>query len=86
MPDLWRILLTCCFSFPCRQHKRHTSHGAPEKLGRVSFPISCIPAVQDPFGRGVALLHSFVYTAAEEAFQAWPNWIRGVPWHIGEWR
>ena len=45
------------------------SHGAPEKLGKVSFPISCIPAVQEQFDRGVALLHSFAYTAAEDAFQ-----------------
>src|SRR3977135_3255064 len=45
-------------------------HGVPEKLGRGSFPISCAPAVQDPFNRGVALLHSFAYTAAENAFQS----------------
>ena len=45
------------------------SHSAPEKLGKVSFPISCAPAVQEPFNRGVALLHSFAYTAAENAFQ-----------------
>ncbi|GAB2793088.1 hypothetical protein [Dyella kyungheensis] len=32
-------------------------HGVPEKLGRVSFPISCDPAVQQPFNRAVALLH-----------------------------
>jgi hypothetical protein len=41
----------------------------PEKLGKVSFPISCNPAVQEQFDRGVALLHSFTYTAAENAFQ-----------------
>jgi hypothetical protein len=35
----------------------------------VSFPISCAPAVQEQFDRGVALLHSFAYTAAENAFQ-----------------
>ncbi len=44
-------------------------HSAPEKLGDVSFPISCRPAVQQQFNRGVALLHSFAYTAAESAFQ-----------------
>jgi hypothetical protein len=47
----------------------HT-HPAPEKLGAVSFPISCTPAVQQPFNRGVALLHSFAYKAAEDAFRS----------------
>ncbi len=44
-------------------------HPAPEKLGHVSFPISCKPAVQEEFNRAVALLHSFAYGAAREAFQ-----------------
>lgn len=45
-------------------------HGVPEKLGKVSFPTSCAAAVQEQFNRGVALLHSFAYTAAENAFQS----------------
>ena len=44
-------------------------HPAPEKLGEVSFPISCQPAVQRDFNRGVALLHSFSYSAADKIFQ-----------------
>ena len=39
-------------------------HPAPEKLGNVSFPISCSPSVQAPFNRAVALLPSFSYAAA----------------------
>src|SRR6185437_8262831 len=35
----------------------------------VSFPVSCATSVQREFERGVALLHSFAYAAAEEAFQ-----------------
>src|SRR5437763_8284798 len=35
----------------------------------VSFPTSCIPAVQQQFNRGVALLHSFAYSAAENTFR-----------------
>ena len=46
----------------------HT-HAAPEKLGVVSFPISCRPEVQQQFDRGVALLHSFAYADARNAFQ-----------------
>ena len=44
-------------------------HPAPEKLGQVSFSTSCEPAVQPEFDRAVALLHSFAYSAAREAFQ-----------------
>jgi tetratricopeptide (TPR) repeat protein len=45
------------------------SHPAPEKLGTVSFPTSCAPSVASDFERSVALLHSFAYTASEQAFQ-----------------
>ena len=40
-----------------------------EKLGKVHFPNSCSPAVQERFLRGVALLHSFWYSEAEKTFQ-----------------
>jgi len=39
------------------------------QLGMVTFPVSCAPAVQKPFERGVALLHSFWYEEAEKEFQ-----------------
>jgi hypothetical protein len=39
------------------------------QLGTVTFPVSCDPAVQKPFERGVALLHSFWYEEAEKEFQ-----------------
>jgi len=38
------------------------------QLGTVAFPVSCAPAVQKPFERGVALLHSFWYEEAEKEF------------------
>jgi tetratricopeptide (TPR) repeat protein len=38
------------------------------QLGTVHFPVSCAPAVQKPFARGVALLHSFWYEEAEKEF------------------
>jgi tetratricopeptide (TPR) repeat protein len=43
-------------------------HAGNEVLGSVSFPSSCRPELQPAFERGVALLHSFGYTVAEEAF------------------
>jgi tetratricopeptide (TPR) repeat protein len=44
-------------------------HGAPAKLGEVSFSTSCKPAVQADFNRAVALLHSFTYMPAHKAFR-----------------
>jgi tetratricopeptide (TPR) repeat protein len=38
------------------------------QLGTVRFPVSCDPAVQKRFERGVALLHSFWYEEAEKEF------------------
>ncbi len=43
---------------------------AQEKLGKVHFPTSCSPAVQQEFDRAVALLHSFWHDAAIKAFSA----------------
>ena len=41
-----------------------------EKLGVVSFPVSCLPSTQAPFNRGVALLHDFWYSEAQRQFEA----------------
>ena len=38
-------------------------------LGKVGFPTSCDPKVQPLFERGVAMLHSFWYSAAEKTFR-----------------
>ncbi len=43
-------------------------HGGPEKLGSVHFATSCAAAAQPAFNRGVALLHSFEFRSAIEAF------------------
>src|ERR1035437_3961162 len=68
MPGLWRVLLILLVISPLSGAQETHNHPAPEKLGKVSFPVSCTPAVQEQFDRGVALLHSFAYTAAEHAF------------------
>jgi tetratricopeptide (TPR) repeat protein len=49
-------------------HAHHHVHEAAEQLGKVSFPISCLPESQKPFERGIALLHSFGYEEAQEQF------------------
>lgn len=40
-----------------------------EKLGSVSFPVSCAPSVQASVNRGVALLHDFWYEEAGPQFK-----------------
>jgi len=45
----------------------HEGHG--EHLGRVRFPVSCAAEAQRRFERGVALLHSFWYEKAGDAFK-----------------
>lgn len=54
---------------PASAQESH-SHPAPEKLGTVTFATSCSPRVSRDFERAVALLHSFAYTASEQAFRA----------------
>ncbi len=46
-----------------------TAPETPAGLGKVSFPISCKPETRSRFERGVALLHSFQYAAAEKSFK-----------------
>jgi tetratricopeptide (TPR) repeat protein len=40
-----------------------------ERLGTVSFPVACAPAVEARFTRGVALLHDFWYQEAQRQFE-----------------
>jgi len=51
-------------------HPAQPANGfAPERLGTVSFSVSCATAVQAPFNRGVALLHDFWYEEAQRQFE-----------------
>lgn len=50
--------------------QEHMTHGnPPEQLGKVHFQTTCSPAVGQDFDRAVALLHSFWFSAAIDAFQ-----------------
>src|SRR5688572_1509585 len=49
------------------EHAHHT-HGDAERLGTVHFVNSCKPEVQAGFARSLALLHSFGYERAGQAF------------------
>lgn len=65
---------SCCSSTPPRpgSDEKGWTMTAEElaRLGKVSFPISCSPAVAPGFAQAVAMLHSFWYEEAGRAFQA----------------
>src|SRR5581483_6532800 len=64
--SLFAILL----SFPALADEgQHHEELSSEQLGTVHFPVSCDTAVQKPFERGVALLHSFWYEEAQKQFE-----------------
>ena len=65
-PVLLALALAAAPAAADDQDQHH--HPRPEKLGTVTFPTSCAPAVQARFVRAVALLHSFWYDEAEKAF------------------
>src|SRR5258708_5008402 len=50
------------------QEAHQHQHEHSEKLGRVTFPVSCTPQARKQFNRAVAWLHSFEYEEAEKAF------------------
>ena len=62
------IFLSVISTAAVGQSQSPTLPAAAPGLGKVSFPISCKPEVRPLFERGVALLHSFQYAAAQKAF------------------
>ncbi len=58
------MLLLCPAAAPA-----HDDDEVKGKLGKVAFENSCDPKVQPLFLRGVAMLHSFWYSAAEKTFR-----------------
>ena len=64
------ILLILCLALPLIADEGHHHEDITvDQLGTVHFPVSCSPAAQKSFERGVALLHSFWYEEAEKTFQ-----------------
>ena len=73
--SLFLLLFAFVFSFASfaanddeHGHNHHEDLNETQ-LGLVHFPVSCSSAVQKPFARGVALLHSFWYEEAEKEFE-----------------
>ncbi|SEK83409.1 tetratricopeptide repeat protein [Nitrosovibrio tenuis] len=69
MPWMLAIIL-CIGASGGRGHDEHDALGnvPPEKLGKVSFPVSCNIAAQKEFNRGMALFHSFWFDPAIKSF------------------
>ncbi len=65
------LLLGACAAFvlPAVAQHEHPA-GDPGRLGKVSFLVSCDPSVQSQFNSAVAMLHSFWYEKASDAFAA----------------
>jgi len=61
----------CVTAIPLIAHAASQAEAIPaeERLGTVSFPVSCAPSVQASFNRGVALLHDFWYEEARPQFE-----------------
>ena len=63
------VLLVSSAAFAQSQHSMPTNSAPDEKLGTVSFAVSCSPSQQASFNRGVALLHDFWYEEAAPQFE-----------------
>ena len=66
MPKILFLILVVFLSVPMPAAQEKA--GVPEKLGKVHFPVSCIPAAQQQFDRALAMLHSFWYPQGLNAF------------------
>jgi len=70
--SIYAILLAgvcAAYAGPVIAQHEHPA-GDPGRLGKVSFAISCDPAVQPQFNIAVAMLHSFWFEKASETFAA----------------
>ena len=64
------VLALCSVLAPAVLAQHEHPAGDPNKLGKVSFPVSCDPSVQQQFSSAVAMLHSFWYDKASDTFAA----------------
>jgi len=63
------VLTACLLTLASVANASADGTAPPERLGTVAFPVSCAPAVQADFNRGVALLHDFWYEEARPQFE-----------------
>ncbi len=68
-PNLIAVLLAFAPTSVVAQHEPHGGHGGQTRLGVVDPPSSGAARARPAFHRGIALLHSFEYVDAAEAFR-----------------
>ena len=66
VPVIGALLLVCARAGAHEDELLRT--GPTDRLGEVTFPISCSRPAQEQFNQAVAMLHSFFYTEALKAF------------------
>ena len=67
---LWIAVITGSLGIFTAQSSHAAEPGDLRAAGKVEFPVTCAPAAQPEFTRGVALLHSFFYEEARRIFTA----------------
>lgn len=70
VPVLIAPFLALCSSPTLPDPAHEHPAGDPELLGSVEFQTSCAPEVQEQFARATAMLHSFWYEEARDAYRA----------------
>jgi hypothetical protein len=84
---IWFLCIAAAFSAAAADDEIHHHEELTEaQLGTVHFPVSCTPAAQRTFEKGVALLHSFWYEESEKAFFEVEKQTLNAPWPIREKR
>jgi hypothetical protein len=63
------VLLVLATTGTAAAQQPASPRASEERLGTVHFETSCDPSVSQDFDRGVALLHSFWFSAAIDSFQ-----------------
>ncbi|MBV9360289.1 MAG: hypothetical protein JO292_02760 [Betaproteobacteria bacterium] len=67
------IAAAALFAGSAFAHDDDAAGQSVQKLGKVNFPSSCSPKVQQKVTRGVAMLHSFWWPQGESTFQEIAN-------------
>src|SRR6266481_1886796 len=76
-------VLSCAPLARCDDEHHHAL--TAEEVGSVHFATSCSKSVALSFNRAVALLHSFQYEQAREAFSGVASGIPSARWLNGAW-
>src|SRR5262249_55749525 len=64
----WTLVLGLCFAMGASHANAQSD--VHQHFGKVHFPVACNIAVQDEFNLALAMLHTFSFPAAAEAFMA----------------